>query len=271
MLCDVCNAAVIRSEGVVLPHLAFVRLLQQGFGIDETSIGGLMEAGLTRQEAIRQLIDSYVRMDSDWLLCPTCAKQAERVMAALASGRQNTKCQRDLRKVDFWVQLPPSIQDREGICTARMVLDPLIGEETVLVIQDPTPFVHEVAAVRPFRLNLKAMTLRTEWGCPMVLLWWVAAPGLPEEPFVIYENFVNMNEPACLAPYEALDGQTHVHVLLLGKGADMVDCFEFENGFELDVTLRCAREIAPRNPCLDFGAAKQSVLDRYSLEDLFYG
>jgi hypothetical protein len=51
--------------------------------------------------------------------------------------------------------LPPEFRAAEGIIPWRLALDPNVGSEIVLLLLDRTPFVEDLAKIRPFDLRLK--------------------------------------------------------------------------------------------------------------------
>lgn len=79
-LCDVCNSEVKDSEGErVLPDM-FEKLLDNGFGIDPYNIKMLTNAGMPEEIAVKELKKQYKTSKSDWLLCPKCVAEAQRIM-----------------------------------------------------------------------------------------------------------------------------------------------------------------------------------------------
>ena len=50
--------------------------------------------------------------------------------------------------------LPPQFRTAEGIMPWNLVLDPKVGSEMVLLLLDRTPFILDLAKVRPFDLRL---------------------------------------------------------------------------------------------------------------------
>jgi len=60
--------------------------------------------------------------------------------------------------------LPPELRCSEGILPWRLALDPKAGSEMVLLLLDRTPFIHDLAKVRPFDLRLKTGLVRTSHG-----------------------------------------------------------------------------------------------------------
>ena len=76
MICDICNAQVEKADATILPIVEAKSLIKAGFGIDEVNIEMLTSAGMSRKEAIGMLQAGYLQSQSDWLLCPKCAADA---------------------------------------------------------------------------------------------------------------------------------------------------------------------------------------------------
>jgi hypothetical protein len=76
MNCDVCNATISNLDRKI-PAEKFSLLLDRGFGINETNIEMLTDAGVARSEAIAMLSEQYRALQSDWILCTTCFVKAE--------------------------------------------------------------------------------------------------------------------------------------------------------------------------------------------------
>jgi hypothetical protein len=77
MNCDVCNATVTESNSRRVPPDKFRQLLARGFGINETNVEMLTDAGLSRSQAVEMLSQQYQESQSDWLLCTSCFAKAE--------------------------------------------------------------------------------------------------------------------------------------------------------------------------------------------------
>lgn len=75
MLCDICNATVF-DDASRIPANEFRALLDRGFGINEINVQMVMEAGISREEAIQKLTDVYRTSQSDWVLCDSCFTKA---------------------------------------------------------------------------------------------------------------------------------------------------------------------------------------------------
>jgi len=80
MICDVCNAQTSEDKVIRVSPERFRQLLDQGFGIDETSVSMLIDAGMQRDAAIAALKAQHSLSQSFWMLCPECATQAERLL-----------------------------------------------------------------------------------------------------------------------------------------------------------------------------------------------
>jgi len=80
MLCDVCNATVPSGTGKRITPEVFTYLLDNGFGLDETNVKMLTDAGMPRSAAEAVLKEQYRHSRSDWLLCSGCAAKATAMM-----------------------------------------------------------------------------------------------------------------------------------------------------------------------------------------------
>ena len=76
MICDICNAEVNNSEESILKNEDSKSQFIAGFGIDEVNVEMLTSSGMTRGSEIEMLQASSLRSQSDWLLCPKCAANA---------------------------------------------------------------------------------------------------------------------------------------------------------------------------------------------------
>jgi hypothetical protein len=81
MLCDVCNSTVPPEAGERITPEVFTYLLDNGFGLDETNIKMLTDAGMPRSAAETALKKQYQGGKAEWLICPQCAAKAMAIMA----------------------------------------------------------------------------------------------------------------------------------------------------------------------------------------------
>jgi Trk K+ transport system NAD-binding subunit len=80
MLCDVCNGETMKEQAIYVAPSRFRELLKQGFGIDESNISMLTDAGMSRADAVAALTAQYLTSQSFWVLCANCAAKAERLL-----------------------------------------------------------------------------------------------------------------------------------------------------------------------------------------------
>ena len=80
MLCDVCNAQTNKADAIYVAPSRFRELMNQGFGIDETNIRMLTDAGMSRDAAVAALKAQYATSQSFWVLCSDCARRAEALL-----------------------------------------------------------------------------------------------------------------------------------------------------------------------------------------------
>ena len=72
-----------------------------------------------------------------------------------------------------------------------------------------------------------------------------------------------------MQPYWDLARQSHWHVFILTSGRDVLNWYELDNGFGLDVTMENVVQVVEKYPCHDFEKAKSDFEARYTVEELF--
>lgn len=173
----------------------------------------------------------------------------------------------------YYGELPPDFPfddlPESGILPVQMTFEERIGTETALWIFDKTPFIDEIAKVRPFQLRLKTGLVPTSHGPIGFLLFYVVDPRSAGSPFVMYDYHLNIYDPASLSPWHDLARQSHWHVLVLNAEGKQVECFEFENNFGLASTLQRMQEVCEREKPGDFQRAKAEFCEDFSLEELY--
>lgn len=173
-------------------------------------------------------------------------------------------------KVSF--QVPPLseiVDSQEAVLPAPLTLDPAVGVETVLFMVDHTPLVHELRAVRPFRLMTRAGVVETTHGPVAFFLFRVPRPDDPDDYFWAADCTANPKDPGQMAMWRRLARQTHWHVCLVGSGNRKVGLFEFENVFDLDETLDFIEETSRPLVSEDFDLAVEEYKAAYSIDHLF--
>lgn len=141
--------------------------------------------------------------------------------------------------------------------------------ETILAWIDRTPFIYELAKIRPFILNHKSFLYQTSHGFIVSEIFYVVHPENPKEMFAGFESYINLYNPQILTTYFELARQSHWHLFLIGAGNKVVDVFEFENGYDLEDTLNRAIKSTRNSPRGDFMMAKQEFMNTFSMDDLF--
>lgn len=171
------------------------------------------------------------------------------------------------RDIEYHLHFSDLPATASGTRFFETVLDPQVGAEVVLVLVDQTDFAHQLAHRNPFELRLKTGVVETHLGPLTFLLWWV--PPLSDGmPFALYEHLLNPTERSAFEMVRRLSAQTHLHVLLVGPGQELLHCYEFENTFNCDALLPVI-ESALTGPALDLEAAKQEFEQMYDLRTLF--
>lgn len=262
MLCDVCNARVLDGQGCRVSPSTFRQLFDAGFGIDPVNLEMLTSTGMTRDDARARLRQAYVASKTDWLLCPKCACGARNAL------RQNTKY--NLGPGHFHVHdFPPRLATCDGLVPIPVIIDLIVGEEIGLYWLDRTPFIQELASIRPFRLMLQTGLFRSAYGPLLWLLFYVPNPQPEPQPFASVECHVNPSEVSQVNTWHRLANQTHWHLTLLGADNEVADFFEFENDFELDASLSMMTRACQGLPVTDFARAKQEFWETYTMADLY--
>ena len=170
-------------------------------------------------------------------------------------------------KFDF-TRLPSEFDSAAGMMPVPVTLDDRIGTETALILFDPTEFIYQLAAIRPFVLKMKSGMMRTKFGPLMFILFWVPTPGNPSEPFTALECHVNPLDPQHMATWRDLARQSHWHLFLLDAKNQQKGFFEFENVYGLGEGLDRVAAAAQGMESVDFMLAKQEFYDHYDVQRL---
>ena len=142
-----------------------------------------------------------------------------------------------------------------GVSGARFekaTLDEEIGEEIVLFLIDSTPFAHELKRER-FELHLKSGAAPTSTGAA-----------------ALYEQLLNPAHPGVLKMLKQVARQTHLHIVLIGPGQQLLDVYEFENTFGAERLISISESSCKEyGDCTDFIAATHEYEQNYDLMKLF--
>lgn len=165
-------------------------------------------------------------------------------------------------------QIDDRILSAEGIVPVSAVLDSSLGSEIVLLLLDPTPFVHTLAATNPFRLLLKTGVARTDHGPVMFFLFTVPDPS-PHQPHVIQiDAHADPFNSHHMTLWRDLSRQSHWHLVLVGEGSRQFGFYEFENNFNLGASLDHVATACRGMSHGDFWEAKAEFSLTYSTNDL---
>jgi hypothetical protein len=182
--------------------------------------------------------------------------------------RHNTKLSLDPGHFEVH-DFPKFLAGQSGIVPMPVIIDLTVGEEVALYWLDPTPFVHELATVRPFQLFMHGGLFRSAHGPLMWQLFYVPNPKPKPQPFASVECHINPCDPNQMGMWRRLANQTHWHLALLGAGNKVADFFEFENVFGLDDALDTMDKACRGMRITNFMAAKQEFWDRFTMDDLY--
>ncbi|MBX7107585.1 MAG: hypothetical protein K1X61_02955 [Chitinophagales bacterium] len=163
---------------------------------------------------------------------------------------------------------PKGFMEVVGIYYLSLVLDKNVGEEVVLIIFDPTDFIHDLRAVEPFRFLTSSVAVNTNFGPVYSFIFWVAQANDVNQSFVIFDKPLDISRPTMIEPWRKLANQTHLHLLLVSKNYEVEGFYEFENNFGFDEAVDTISQLDATR-VKDFAKAEQEYFNDYALEDLY--
>jgi hypothetical protein len=166
-------------------------------------------------------------------------------------------------------ELPESFWELPGVTPVVGTIDETIGDEVMLLINDPTEGDESLGNLDTFELNVGSGSIETDYGALGFILFIVPDQTNPGQPHAVWEILFDPADPEMTEPFERLAEQSHWHGLLLGPGPTILDILEFQNTYFLDDGLKEISELTASNPCTDFPKAVQAAHDAYSLEELY--
>jgi hypothetical protein len=155
-----------------------------------------------------------------------------------------------------------------GIYYLHLILDKNIGEEIVLIIYDPTDFIHDLAALKPFHFFSSSVAVNTSFGPVYSFIFWVTYPQDTEKSFAIFDKPVDLSKPQLIEPWIKLANQTHLHLLLVDKNYETQGFYEFENDFGFDEAVETI-SLLDKTRVKDNNKAEQEYFKDYSLPQLY--
>jgi len=167
-------------------------------------------------------------------------------------------------------ELPDWFWDQSGITPVVGVVDEAVGEEVILLINDPSDNAADFGAMNPFELNVSSGSVDTpEHGALGFILFIIPDQDNPGSPHAVWEILFDPRDEEMTAPFHALADQSHWHAILFGPGPEIVNIFEFTNSYFLDAGLEEIDEQTAGKPCTDFAQAIVSAHEAYTLEELY--
>ena len=167
----------------------------------------------------------------------------------------------------------PALDDymgmRDGLVPMPIILDPDVGEETVLFIRDQTPFMQELRRVKPFNFMMKNGCARNDFGPLIFVLFWVQDPSNPAESFAAWDCYLDPKNDDHMRMWRQLAAQTHWHLLLVGPTNLQENFFEIPNNFGLSKALDFLEEACREVATVDFNRAKRQFMSETTIDDLF--
>ncbi len=180
---------------------------------------------------------------------------------------QNTKW---TQKVDIDPpELPESFWENPGVTPVIGTIDEAIGDEVMLLINDPSEGSERLSELDVFELNVGSGSVDTPHGALGFVLFIVPNQERPSEPHAVWEILFDPSDPGMVEPFEGLANQSHWHVLLLGPGPRILDILEFQNIYFLNSGLEDIRDYTKDKACTNFAEAVKSAHETYALEDLY--
>jgi len=166
-------------------------------------------------------------------------------------------------------ELPDWFWERSGVTPVEGVVDEEVGEEVLLLINDPTDGAADLAGLDPFRFTVSCGALDTEHGSLGFMLFIVPNNEDADQPHAVWEILFDPADEEMARPFHALATQSHWHAVLFGPGPEVLNVFEFTNNYFLDAGMADIGQKTEGKPCTDFAAAVEAAHAAYSLEELF--
>jgi len=164
---------------------------------------------------------------------------------------------------------PASLATIDGLVPLPVIVDSTVGEEVVLYWLDRSPFVHELAAIRPFQFFLRLGLFHSDFGPLMWMLFYVPNIVPTPQPFASVECHLNPFDATQVFRWRQLAAQTYWHLTILGADNEVAAFFEFENDFGLADALDTMENACRGLRTTDFMRVKQAFWDRYTMKDLY--
>ena len=172
-------------------------------------------------------------------------------------------------KTNFIIPRPAKgVIESMGVYNLTVGLDKTIGEEVILIIYDPTDFIDQLKAVKPFRFNVSSLAVNTSFGPVFSFLFYITHPGDEKRSVAIYDKPLDISNPKVIEPWVKLANQTHLHLLLVDKNYDVQGFYEFDNDFCFDEAVDTIARL-DATKVKDYQLAETEYFNNYELMELF--
>ena len=155
-----------------------------------------------------------------------------------------------------------------GVIPMPVVLEDRIGSEMALLLIDKTPFIYNLAKVKPFDLMLRTGMVNTSHGPVAFLLFYVPNAASPDDPYFAHDYHLNPFNPGMMATWRDLARQSHWHLILVDSEREVQGVLEFENVYGLGEALGAMTNAVSDLQPGAFALAKKEFCHQYSLNDL---
>ena len=166
-------------------------------------------------------------------------------------------------------ELPEGFWQIPGVTPVIGAVDEKVGEEILLLINDPTEDAETLANLENFELNVGSGAIETEYGSLGFILFIVPDHQNPGQPHAVWEILYDPQDDEMTAPFRGLSEQSHWHAMIFGPGPDVLDILEFQNNYFLEEGLKEVDAMVADSPCTDFAKAVEAAHEAYSLEELY--
>ena len=165
--------------------------------------------------------------------------------------------------------LPDEFWERPGITPVLGEVEEAVGDEVILLINDPTEDAESFAQIDPVVLNVESGSVETEHGSLGFVLFIVQNLEDEGAPHAVWEILFDPRDEEMVAPFRLLSEQSHWHALFFGPGPEILNIFEFPNNYFLEAGLEDILNQTAESPCTDFAQAVADAHEAYSLEELY--
>ncbi|MDP6943282.1 MAG: hypothetical protein QF464_03960 [Myxococcota bacterium] len=166
-------------------------------------------------------------------------------------------------------ELPDWFWERAGVTPVEGTVDDAVGDEVLLLINDPTEGAAELNAMEPFRLFVSSGSVETPHGALGFVLFFVPNLDDPYHPYAVWEILFDPKDEEMMGPFQSLAQQSHWHIVLFGPGPEVLNAYELTNNYFLAEGLQEIVEQTEGKPCTDYEKAIAAAHEKFTLEALY--